>query len=309
MNLFQLRNVSTPFILLMMLADLRLAYGQGCSDAGFCTVPMLNPETHSERSEPPPNSIQLTLSYGKADHGIDVRSGSLQYGRSFNNDLGIDVKATFVSLTDGTMRSSGISDLIATAHYRLSQQITGTAGIKIPLGDGNAGAYGNPLPMDLQPSLGTLDVIAGASMTLDFGQIALAIQQPLTRNKNRFRAEQFPLSSSFRTFQSTNEYSRSGDVLVRFSYPVAVSEEWNVTPGVLPIYHLANDSYIDSTGNRMSIAGSQGLTLNVNLFITYVIGSDQSINASFGFPIATRTVRPDGLTRSAVLTIDYKYRW
>ncbi|MHB1048736.1 MAG: hypothetical protein ACYC09_01555 [Bacteroidota bacterium] len=292
-----------------MCTHMQLARAQGCSDAGFCTVPTLNPETRHEHIVPLPNSIQLLLSYGKADHGIDVRSGSLQYGRTFDTGVGIDIKATFVSLTDGTVHSSGLSDLFATVNYRLSQQITGTMGFKIPLGNGNAEANSIPLPMDLQPSLGTVDHIAGVSFLSEYGHIALAIQQPLTNNKNRFSADQYPVSSSFRNHQSTNEYRRSGDVLVRFSYPLSAAEKVIITPGILPIYHLANDSYVDSVGTRQTIEGSRGLTLNLNFSATYMPGTDYSVDAGIGFPIITRTVRPDGLTRSIVVTIDYKYRW
>lgn len=306
-NQFQYRLFVVIFF--VTVAHFQPIYAQGCSDAGLCTVPTLNPEIRREQNEPTPNSIHYTLSYGRADHGIEVRSGSLQYGRAFDNGVGIDIKTTFVSLTDGAIQSSGLSDLFATVNYRLTQRIAGTAGIKIPLGDGNAESNGNPLPMDFQPSLGTVDVIAGVSFMHDYGHIAVAIQQPLTHNTNRFSADQHPPSSPFRKYQSTNEYHRGGDLLIRLSYPIAVSEQWSVTPGILPIYHLADDSFVDSSGVRHTIAGSSGLTFNINLFAAYMLGSDQSIEASTGFPILTRTARPDGLTRSVVVTVDFKHRW
>lgn len=294
---------------MLMFVGRQVAHGQGCSDAGFCTMPTLNPESGHEQRSPLRNSVRFALSYGKADHGIDVRSGYLQFGRSFTNGVGIDLKATFVSLSDGITSSSGLSDLLVSAAVPLTDRITGTAGVKIPFGSGNARENNVPLPMDFQPSLGTLDVIVGAAFFLDDIHIAVALQQPLTRNKNGFTAEQLPASSSFRKFQSTNEYSRSGDVLLRLSYPVAVSEQWSITPGILPIYHLKNDSYVDTAETNRTIAGSQGLTLNLNLFAAYTIGPDQSIDTSIGFPVVTRTARPDGLTRSVVVAIEYRLLW
>lgn len=294
---------------IMALAGHQYVRGQGCSDAGFCTMPTLNPESGHERRTLRHNSVRFAMSYGKADHGIDVRSGYLQFGRSFANGVGIDMKATFVSLSDGKTSSSGLSDIFASAAVPLTDRITGTAGVKIPLGNGNARENNASLPMDFQPTLGTLDVIVGAAFSLDDIHIAVALQQPLTRNKNGFTAEQFPAASSFRKFQSTNEYSRSGDVLLRLSYPVTASEEWSITPGILPIYHLANDSYVDIAGTERTIAGSQGMTLNLNLCAAYTPGPGHTIDTSIGFPVVTRTARPDGLTRSAVVAVEYKILW
>ncbi len=160
--------------------------------------------------------------------------------------------------------------------------------------------------MDYQPSLGTLDLILGAGYTYRKLKLVVAWQQPLTQNNNSFLAELYPENTPFRQFQSTNNYRRSGDVLLRASYSFALTKKLTVLPSILPIYHLQNDKFTDQTGTEKSIAGSKGLTLNGNIYLEYALSPASGFSLIFGAPFITREVRPDGLTRSYVLSGEYK---
>ena len=57
-------------------------------------------------------------------------------------------------------------------------------------------------------------------------QFIAAIQQPLTQNSNQFIATSYPIDSKLRTFQSTNKFQRSGDILLRVSYPINITSKF-----------------------------------------------------------------------------------
>jgi hypothetical protein len=98
---------------------------------------------------------------------------------------------------------------------------------------------------------------------------------------------------------------RSNDILLRVSYPVLLNSKIKLTPSLLPIYHLTNDRYRDQNNNEYEIIDSKGLTLNTNLHVDYIINQRQSIFFNVAFPILIRESRPDGLTRSFVLSLAY----
>ena len=79
-----------------------------------------------------------------------------------------------------------------------------------------------------------------------------------------------------------------------------------MTPGLLPIYHLAEDKFTDIDGVVKSIEGSSGLTLNGTLYFEFMIGDAGFLEMSVGFPFVVREARPDGLTRSFVFGVAYK---
>ena len=182
-------------------------------------------------------------------------------------------------------------------------------GTKIPLMDGNRIKDNLSLPMDYQSSLGTFDIIAGIGYEIYNIQFMAALQQPLIQNKNEFIAESYPSDSKLSTFQSTKEYTRSGDILLRVSYPINLGSKVILTPSILPIYHLGNDKYVDSNGAEKEITGSQGLTLNGNLYFDFIINHRNSIQLNAGMPFVVRDVRPDGLTRHFIVNVEYKVKF
>jgi hypothetical protein len=94
-------------------------------------------------------------------------------------------------------------------------------------------------------------------------------------------------------------------MMFRLSYRFEAGKKIRIIPGVLPIYHLANDEFTDSDGQVKEIEGSQGLTLNGTLFLEYSINGTNRIELNYGMPFITRKSRPDGLTREYVLGLEY----
>jgi hypothetical protein len=177
------------------------------------------------------------------------------------------------------------------------------------LTNGNSKKDNLSLPMDYQSSLGTLDLVIGVGYEIKKIQLVVALQQPLTQNSNEFIAEMSPLNSKLREFQTTYKFQRSGDVLVRVSYPFQIGSKFKITPSILPIYHLENDRFTDNLGVEGKINGSQGLTLNGTVYFDYEISSNSILQLNFGKPFVVREARPEGLTRSFIVNLEYRIKF
>ncbi len=292
--------------LLLVFTIPAYSFGQGCSDAGFCTVNVFKPEME-DTLPAAKNQIKIGIFNGAAEHNISVFGSYLEYNRQINHKISTDVKLTSLSQTGNNISTFGFSDVFLNLNYLPSKKLRLTMGVKIPLNEGNTMKDGFHLPMDYQSSLGTVDIIAGIGYKLKKVDFVLAVQQPLTHNKNQFITELFPPENILSTFHSTNNYKRNGDILIRISYPLSFGNNFKLTPGLLPIYHLNNDKFTDLNGVEKEIKGSQGLTLNGNIYLDYMIKDLNFVQLSFGAPILVRDARPDGLTRSYVVNLEYRF--
>jgi hypothetical protein len=294
-------------VILCLAGVLRQAapgFAQGCSDAGFCTINSFRAQAADTTSRP--NLVKAGISFGAADQSITAIAGYVEYSRMLGERFSADVKAAALGQSGNGIAVSGLSDIYVTANYKAGKTLKMTVGIKLPLSDGNNFYDGLPLPMDYQSSLGTTDLLAGAGFSLGKTRWVAAVQQPLTQNSNTFLAENMPAGSPLREFQSTNRFERNGDVLLRVSLPLRIQERLTLTPGLLPIYHLANDHYTDATMTRREIAGSQGLTLNANIYLDAGLGNGHAMQLIVGAPLVVRDARPDGLTRSFLVNLEYR---
>jgi hypothetical protein len=284
------------------------AHGQGCSDAGFCTLNSFKPNSAGSIEETK-HQFKVGFSFGGADHSISTFGNYIEYNTQLNEKFSFDAKITSLSQNGNEISVYGLSDVFLNANYKMNSKARLTVGTKIPLTKANKMKNNLSLPMDYQSSLGTFDIIVGLGYEIKNVQLVAALQQPLTQNSNGFLAENYPLNSKLSEFQSTNRYKRSGDILLRVSYPIILGNKFSVTPGILPIYHLANDTYTDAFGVENEIAGSQGLTLNGNLFVDYAINSRNALQLNTGMPFMVRKARPDGLTRSFVVNLEYRIKF
>ncbi len=283
-------------------------YAQGCSDAGFCTINSFKPNI-TDSTGITNNQLKVGAFFGKADNSISVYGIYLEYNRQINEKFGLDSKITTLAQDGNGISVFGASDIFVNVNYKGGKGLKFTLGTKIPLTDASRTYNNLPLPMDYQASLGTLDLIFGIGYEIRKIQFVAAIQQPVTQNNNQFIDTNYPTNSELRTFQSTNKFERSGDVLFRVSYPINLSSKLKLTPSILPIYHLANDKYTDEFNVQKEIKGSQGLTLNGNAYLDYEINSKNSVQFIMGIPFIVRDARPDGLTRSFIANLEYRIKF
>ncbi|HPB52449.1 MAG TPA: hypothetical protein PLR22_02170 [Saprospiraceae bacterium] len=304
MNRFFLIIITTALFILLST----FAWAQGCSDAGFCTINSLKPN-NADGITSFQNQFKIGAYYGAASNSINVYGGYLEYNRFLNNKFSIDAKLTTMAQSGNGISTFGLSDFYVNSTYTASQYFFVTAGVKIPLAKSNKSKDNLPLPMDYQSSLGTFDVILGIGIDIKKLQVTAAFQQPLTANDNQFTTAVYPENSKFQNFQSTNQFKRKGDVLLRIAYPIRLGSKLRITPSILPIYHLSNDLYTDDKNVEQEIIGSKGLTLNGNLFLDYRINDRNNIQINGGMPFIVREARPDGLTRSLIATLEYAIRF
>jgi hypothetical protein len=301
--------VKLPFRLMLIIGLFLLTthgnYAQGCSDAGVCTIDSFKPHDHDENDEGQ-NTFKAGLNYGAADYDITVFGTYLDFRRRVSDRLSLDAKLTTLSQSGNDISNFGLSDIYVNGNYKAGKNVAFTLGFKIPLSDANTKENGLALPMDYQSSLGTFDLVVGIGYAIQKLQLLAAIQQPLTQNSNGFLSDLYPSASPLSEFQSTNQFKRSGDVLLRASYPLNIGKKFVFTPSLLPIYHLGNDKFTDIDGIEKEIDGSQGLTLNWNTYFDFHINEKHALQLSLGAPFIVRDTRPDGLTRSFVANLEYR---
>lgn len=283
------------------------ARAQGCSDAGICSIGSSFNENDAKKN----NSIEFATILGKGDADVNYVSGYIGYNRIFNEKWSANAKVTS-SYANGSFGGRGsLGDAFLTANY--APVVTGsykwsfTSGLKIPFNQSNLKINDHPLPMDYQSSLGTFDFLGSVNLNYKNWDFNYAVQLPVINiNANSYFSEY----SGIADFVTTNLFERKPDVLLRGTYTInTTNRKFSFKPNLLFIYHLGQDTYEDIYGQRKSIAGSEGLTVNGNLIAGYHFASGSSIEASIATPFVVREVRPDGLTRAWTAGVSYKVRF
>jgi hypothetical protein len=277
-------------------------YSQGCSDAGFCSLVNTTPLSNSFDKKQKINLVRLGFSYGRADNSVNAYNTSFEFTRYVNSKLAISTKINFLAHAGNSIQTVEIGDVYFTGDYNINSKLKATAGFKIPLHLGNKEKKGIILPMDYQPTLGTLDLLVGLQHSINNLTIGSGIQIPLTQNDNKFITNNFVVEEDFYT---TNGYRRNSDLWFRLAYTFKF-KNLTLIPNLLPIIHLGNDSYINSLGARTAIMGSSGTTFNAGVQVDYKLCENTIIGLNGALPFVTRTARPDGLARKYVLTLDYR---
>jgi hypothetical protein len=280
---------------------------QGCSDAGFCSLSYRS----ALSSKPSRNTLRIDASYNIGENQTSVWVLSPEYSYRFSKNITWNNKLTVAYMNGAFGRVLNAGDLYSTLNIvpggKNEKTVSLLAGIKIPLTQSNDKINTVALPMVYQSSLGTYDLIAGVSIPLKNWEIQGAVQLPvINRNRNSFLTAFSPIPG----YLNTNLFQRKADGLFRAGYTIATrSGNWRFYPNLLGIYHFGNDSYEDMFGKRTTISGSDGLTVNMNLQATRKLRGGQELKLSVASPILVRDARPDGLTRSLVVSAAYQFGW
>lgn len=291
------------FIICLLLIASVDFNAQGCSDAGFCTLFNSSPWSSLIEERAKINSIRVGLAYGKTPANINVVQPFVEYSRAVNSKIAINAKMSFLSQSGNSIETGEISDVYLTSDFNLKPDFKVTTGFKIPFHQGNKSKKGVVLPMDYQPTLGTLDFLFGIQRKFNKLSLGTGIQIPLTQNANKFVSSQF---ISTEEFQTTNGFYRNPDLWLRMAYSFKFSNKFNFIPSILPIYHLADDSYLDLNSKRIKIVGSSGLTFNTSVQLDYKLNLNTIIGINGSLPLVVRKETPDGLARNYVFTFDLR---
>lgn len=291
-------------LIITLVFSITLLNAQGCSDAGICSIG--NSFQSSEKEFK--NNIEISVIFGAGEEDVTYFSPYISYGRKVNERFSWSSKVTFSAANGSFGTRAAFGDAFLVGNYTFvaknNTQWSVLLGSKIPFTSSNLKINGISLPLDYQSSLGTFDLFLGTNLNYKKWDFNAAVQIPVfNNNKNSYFAEY----SGTDDFPTTNLFERKADALFRATYTIkTTNHKFTFKPNVLFIYHLGEDTFENVIGNRQTIVGSDGLTVNGNLITTYNFNNQNSIELSLATPFVVRDIRPDGLTRSFVLAIQYK---
>ena len=290
-------------ILFLIISPL-IMRGQGCGDAGVCSINAIKPGEETVSTSK--NSFRTGLILGHAQYNVFIFASYAEYSRGISQRLNGSLKITS-SVHHGRLTTTyGLSDLFASMTYEVVSKLKLTGGIKHPFDKADKKKNNLPLPMSYQTGLGTTDILLGMTYSLAPFSAGLAFQQPIIQNNNQFVLSDYPAGEIDTNYLTTKGYHRQADILLRISYiHTFQTARGRLTGGILPIFHLGNDTYLNAAGKRVEIPHSNGLTFNLNLFYSYPVKDGQSIELSLGAPVISRKARPDGLS-SISIGVQYK---
>ena len=299
------------FTLILSLIISEKLFSQGCSDAGFCTMGA-NDSDEKDSSLLSKNKLITSFANGSGDDGVYVFTPSIQYERLFNKHWGIQNKITLNYANGNLGNNFGLGDYFLTTTYQFEKKWKKNLlfGLKIPLGNSNQTFENRVLPMQYQSSLGTIDLLLGFTLKNKHWQFSTAFQKPLANlTKNEFNPVLWNNPAVVK-YPASFHLKRKSDVLLRFKYLANLGKKLNIDGGLLAIYHLGEDEYTNPINQEtVKIAGSSGLTLNFTAGLDYKISSKIFLGLSTGMPLVVRTVRPDGLTRSFVVSPEIIFKF
>ena len=290
-------------VLISLLANKIKA--QGCSDAGICSIYhgfQIDTKQYRNLLE-----VAAVYSYGEAD--LQFFSPYISYTKRFNDRYSFTSKVTMSTARGSFGTRTQLGDAFLIGNYTFkeknSKQWSALFGTKFPFTASNLKINDYALPLDYQSSLGTIDVFLGTNLHYKRWDFNGSFQLPVVNlNKNSYLKEY----SSTADFPSTNLFERKPDALLRVIYVIkTTNSKFTFKPNLLFIYHLSEDSFENILGKRENIKGSDGLTINGNLISTYYFNKQNQIELSLASPFVVRKIRPDGLTRSLVLGLQYQY--
>ena len=279
---------------------------QGCSDAGICTIHSFSADKQQTTLK---NIVRIGIQNGKGDDEINIWGSYLEY--YLNGAIpGFEIggRINFISETSPSLSNQGVSDIFLSGNYTTKSNINFIAGVKLPLNDANEkfDSIDVGMPMGFQTSQGTFDLLLGAGYRAKNFSFDIGYQQPLNSNKNSYLSTDFPEGAPFGKYQSTNKFKRSADIVLRATYELPASKAFRIIPSVLPVFHVSNDKFTDSSGVEREIDGSSGLTLNANLLLEYLISKSNALVIGGSVPLVTRDSRPEGLGRKYLFSLDFK---
>lgn len=308
-----IKKIVFPLVILSVCS--LTASAQGCSDAGVCTIhSILDNIAGTTLIAKKKNEISTGFQFGIGERSINYYTPYLEYTRTLGQRTSLTGKFSYAFIQGELTDISGPADIVVSVSHVFSKEAkwekSFIAGVKLPLNNAGRQREGILLPMPYQTSLGTTDLLLGLNYKRKSFGATLAWQQPLQAgNKNGFLPGDYPAEPLTLNYWPSNNFQRKGDLVGRVSWNFQADKKFAVRPGLLGIYHLGNDTYLDRMKIRRYIYNSAGLTLNGTLFLHYTQKNGNSFELSAGTPFIVRDQRPDGLTRKFVAGLEYRFRF
>ena len=309
-------------LLCYLMSAIIQTYGQGCSDAGFCTMGAMKPDQPFNKKVPfKLNSMEVSFYRGTTTLSPVVYVATLDMNFNIiDNKTSLQLKLPYQAASGNFGNTNALGDIsfCLTRNLYSSEKfdIGVTVGGKIPTNDSNLkdDEFGNPLPMYYQTSLGTYDAIAGVSLVNRKWLFATGIQHPFNKNGNHFTWDDWiPVYEGGPDYVRSNnqcyELKRGTDIMLRAERNFRFAR-FNVSVGVLPIWRITKDEILNTnTLEREKLEGTLGPAVSGILTVGYSFNVKSGIRLLMGKKFIQRDVNPDGLTREEVTTVSYFYRF
>ena len=303
------------------------ALAQGCSDAGFCTMGAMKPDqAYSNKINFKLRSIELSYYKGNTTTSAEVSVTNLDVSLGITEKTGIQMKLPF-QWTNGSMgKASGMGDISVSITHNIRKlkkfDLNATFGMKIPSNKSDIQSQGRNrplsiglvLPMYYQVSLGSWDMIAGASLINEHWLFAIGYQDALTANNNTFKQSDwappvYPSEGYIAKYDEATMLKRGSDIMFRVERNFRFAR-YNFNVGLLPIYRITKDQIIDDVTNEYKkLDGTTGLALSFLAGVGYNFNINNTVKFTYGKKLAQREVNPDGLTRTEVMIVAYLFRF
>jgi len=256
--------------------------------------------------------LNYSVAYGVGDNSTSIITNQLEGNyRVVDRKLYAQIKVPYSNISGNLGNTNGIGDLTLSMSYiainKKKTSLSFVGGVKIPTNNSNFSKNGKPLPMVYQTSLGSNDILLGANYRFKKWDFTLAYQHAFNANENEYLHSALN-EGVYNTYFESNKFKRADDGVFRINRSY-LFKKVTLTTGMLFIYHLKNDTYVNSLGNRVSFKDSEGLTLNLNFAAITPIYKKVDFTFIAAAPIVRRKARPDGLTREYVIAAGVKYNF
>ena len=307
------------------------AIAQGCSDAGFCTMGAMKPDqAYSKKINFKLRSIELSYYKGTTKTTTNISVANLDVSFGISDRTGFQIKIPYQSTSGSMGKAAGLGDLSLSVTHNLHRfkkfELNGTIGIKIPTNNSDIVSQGRQqplsvglvLPMYYQISLGSWDIVAGASLINENWLIAVGYQNALSANNNTFKQEEwtppaYPSETYSQNYDEATKLKRGSDVMLRIERNFRFAR-YNFNIGLLSIYRITKDQIIiedDVTQVQAyeKLEGTTGAALTGLFGFGYNLNVNNSLKFTYGKKLTDREVNPDGLTREDVMIVAYLFRF
>ena len=308
-------------------------YSQGCSDAGFCSMGAMRPsQIYTRKINFKLRALEINYYTGSTTLSPRVSAATADFTFGINDLTSVQIKLPYMWIDGNLGSTSGLGDISVSFTRNIYSNeefhINATLGGKIPTNDSDSDEGGilrwttdgqpHQLPMYYQTSLGSYDIVAGASLISKKWMFATGIQVALNENKNDFRFGHWlnyeDVEGYLLEHDLANNLKRGTDIMFRAERAFHFSNV-DIRLGVLPIFRITKDEILDirqsspTFNERIKLDGTTGLALTGLFNAAYHFNTKHSVKFLYGFKFIDRDVNPDGLTRDDVASLAYVIRF
>lgn len=282
-------------------------YGQGCSDAGACSIETFDFKEHSKDQDKKITAgFHQTFALGEKFIFISQTSVNLQY--RLTSGTRFELISPFIFTYGNLGHTSGVGDIIISASQdfirQKDYQITASIGGRLRTNYADFSFNNHALPMAYQTSLGTNDVLLGMQYSRLKWNVYLAYQHPTGTNKNEYLVPDTETDPKKQYFESAY-LDRGDDLYLRGQYNLRMKNENGFLLSVMGIYRI-QQSEILKNDERISLDGSSGLTVNIGAAFKKHLTKNRALNFLLAFPVIDREYRADGLTRNIIFSVSIR---